>query len=181
MLVKPTELPGVLLLQPKVFGDNRGYFFESYRQQYTEHGVASMVQANVSRSARGVLRGLHFQQVQPQAKLISVLRGEVLDVAVDIRLGSPSFGQWVGHVLNDSNHFQLYIPTGFAHGFKVLSEEADLLYQCSDYWHPQSEVGILWNDPTLGIDWGDDTAILSPKDLLNVPLNSLSSEKLPQI
>lgn len=179
MELEATALPEVKLVKPRVFGDNRGFFFELYRQQYTELGLDSMVQANISRSTRGVLRGLHYQMVQPQTKLISVIRGEIFDVAVDVRQGSPNFGKWVGYLLNDTNHHQLYVPKGFAHGFCVLSEEADIIYQCSDYWHQPSEVGIRWDDPDLAIDWPMRDVVLSPKDAKNVRLAELPPDKLP--
>lgn len=176
--VQPTSLPGVLLLQPRTFGDSRGYFFETYRQTYTDVGVATMVQANVSRSKVGVIRGLHFQREHAQAKLVSVIRGSIFDVAVDLRPGSSTFGRWFGQQLNDQNHLMMYIPTGFAHGFCVLSE-ADVLYQCSDYYHPGSEVGVLWNDPELGIEWPLQEGILSEKDAQNPRLSELSPDQLP--
>lgn len=176
-----TPLEGLLVVTPRVFGDNRGFFYESYRASYSEHGIAPMVQVNVSRSARGVLRGLHYQLEQPQAKLISVIRGEVYDVAVDVRPGSPTFGKWHAEVLSDTNHRQMYIPQGFAHGFCVLSEQADFLYQCSDYYHPASEVGVLWNDRALGITWPVTDPTLSDKDLRNLPLADIPPERLPSL
>jgi dTDP-4-dehydrorhamnose 3,5-epimerase len=179
--VLPTPLPGLLILKPRVFGDRRGYFWESYRQEYTAHGIPSLVQVNLSRSHRGVLRGLHFQWARPQAKLVSVVRGEVFDVAVDIRRGSPHFGRWYGQRLSDQNQLQMFVPVGFAHGFCVLSEEADFLYQCSDYYDPTSEVGVLWNDPRLAIDWPLDEPILSDKDLQNSLLEALPETFLPTL
>ena len=155
MNVIETALPGVLIFEPKVFGDARGFFAETYHEQrYAEYGLdVRFVQDNQSRSRHGVLRGLHYQLQQPQGKLVRVSRGRVFDVAVDIRRGSPSFGQWVGVELDDESQRQLYIPPGFAHGFCVLSECADFNYKCTDYYHPQSEQGILWKDPALGIEW----------------------------
>lgn len=155
MNVTKTTLPGVLIFEPKVFGDARGFFAETYHEQrYAEFGLdVRFVQDNQSRSRHGVLRGLHYQLQQPQGKLVRVSRGRVFDVAVDIRRGSPNFGQWVGVTLDDESQRQLYIPPGFAHGFCVLSEYADFNYKCTDYYHPQSEQGIVWNDPALGIEW----------------------------
>jgi len=176
-----TGLPGVLLLEPKVFGDVRGFFMETW--QAARYGAAGMperfVQDNHSRSRRGVLRGLHYQLTQPQGKLVWVTRGAVFDVAVDIRRGSPSFGRWYGCVLDDVDHRQLYIPPGFAHGFCVVSDEADFFYKCTDYYHPQSEQGIAWDDPDIGIDWPLREVSLSGKDQQNPRLNAQSSEKLP--
>jgi dTDP-4-dehydrorhamnose 3,5-epimerase len=177
--LRRTPLEGLLVITPRVFGDRRGFFYESYRASHAEHGIAPMVQVNVSRSARGVLRGLHFQLQQPQAKLISVIRGEVYDVAVDVRPNSATFGKWHAEVLSDSNHRQMYIPVGFAHGFCVLSEEADFLYQCSDYYHPESEVGVRWDDPAIGIEWPIEHPTLSDKDLRNVNLAEIPESRLP--
>ena len=181
MKVITTELPGVLLIEPNVFGDQRGFFMETYHQaRYRETGIPEhFVQDNQSRSRRGVLRGLHYQLVQPQGKLVWVARGQVFDVAVDIRRGSPTFGRWAGAVLDDNNHHQFYIPPGFAHGFCVLSEEADFFYKCTDYYHPQSEQGILWNDPAIGIDWPIQEPLLSAKDLRLPLLAGQVPEKLP--
>jgi dTDP-4-dehydrorhamnose 3,5-epimerase len=154
--VTPTSISDVLIIEPRVFGDERGFFFESYNQQAfkTACGVdAQFVQDNHSRSARGVLRGLHYQLEQAQGKLVRVVRGAVFDVAVDIRKTSATFGQWVGVELSEENHRQLWVPPGFAHGFLTLSESADFLYKTTDYYAPQHERCIAWNDPTLGIDW----------------------------
>ena len=155
MKVIETTLPGVIVIEPKVFGDQRGFFQETYHaQRYREAGLdVTFVQDNHSRSRRGVLRGLHYQMIQMQGKLVSVTRGEVFDVAVDIRKGSATFGQWYGTHLNDENHRQMYVPPGYAHGFCVLSETVDFIYKCTDYYHPQSEKGVLWNDPEIGIEW----------------------------
>ena len=155
MKVTETKLPGVFLIEPRVFGDERGYFFESYQEErYQAAGIPSrFVQDNVSKSQRGVLRGMHYQQGQPQAKLVQVVSGEVFDVAVDIREGSPNFGQWVGVVLTGENHHQLYIPEGFAHGFYVMSKTAVFQYKCSDYYAADKERGLVWNDPDVGIEW----------------------------
>ncbi len=172
MKIIETELPGVLILEPKVFGDQRGFFMETFHQnRYQKAGLPPhFVQDNHSRSRKGVLRGLHYQLVQPQGKLVSVVRGSVFDVAVDIRRGSPSFGRWVSVVLDDCEHRQFYIPPGYAHGFCVLSEEADFVYKCTDYYHPQSERGIAWNDSEIGIQWPDLEVTLSDKDKHNPTL-----------
>lgn len=182
MKVSETALPGVLLLEPKVYGDSRGFFLETYQHaKYQEMGISKLfVQDNVSRSQRGVLRGLHFQLEKPQAKLVSVFRGAVFDVAVDVRHGSPTFGQWVGFELSDQNHRQLYIPEGFAHGFEVLSDEADFFYKCSDYYHPAAEFGVCWNDPAIGIQWETTQPIISDKDSVYPLLAQLSTEQLPR-
>jgi dTDP-4-dehydrorhamnose 3,5-epimerase len=156
MKATPTAIPDVLIIEPKVFGDERGFFFESFNQTafLDATGVsANFVQDNHSRSAKGVLRGLHYQIQQPQGKLVRVVSGEVLDVAVDIRRKSPTFGKWVSALLTAQSHRQLWIPPGFAHGFVVLSETADFLYKTTDYYAPAFERCILWNDPALGIDW----------------------------
>ena len=176
-----TDLPGVLILEPKVFGDPRGFFLETYREDvYRAAGIAGpFVQDNQSRSAHGVLRGLHYQLVQPQGKLVRVSRGEVFDVAVDVRRGSPTFGAHVGTVLNDQNNRQLYVPPGFAHGFCVLSDIADFVYKCTDYYHPDSEHGIAWNDPDIGIAWPLAEANLSSKDGTNPRLADQRPERLP--
>lgn len=181
MNVIATSLPGVLLLEPKVFGDARGFFLEIWQaERYRAAGMpAPFVQDNHSRSRRGVLRGLHYQLVQPQGKLVWVTRGAVFDVAVDVRRGSPQFGRWFGCVLDDENHRQLYIPPGFAHGFCVLSEEADFFYKCTDYYHPQSERGIAWDDPDIGIEWPLREVSLSGKDQQNRRLNAQAPEDLP--
>ena len=155
MQVTPTTLPEVLLIEPKVFGDERGFFFESWnRRAFAAAGIdAEFVQDNHSRSGRGVLRGLHYQIEHAQGKLVRVTEGEVFDVAVDLRRSSPSFGRSVGVVLSATNRRMLWIPPGFAHGFVVLSESAEFLYKATDYWHPQHERTLLWSDPALHIDW----------------------------
>jgi dTDP-4-dehydrorhamnose 3,5-epimerase len=169
-------MPDVLLLEPKIFGDERGFFFESFNQRRFEEIVGRQVhfvQDNQSRSAKNVLRGLHYQIRQPQGKLVRVLAGELLDVAVDIRRYSPRFGQWTSAVLSAENKHQLWVPSGFAHGFLVLSDYAEVLYKTTDYWAPEHERCIAWNDPTLAIDWplsGDP--ILSSKDREGVPLDA---------
>lgn len=174
MEVEETGLPGVLLIKPKVFGDQRGFFLETYSaQRYQDAGVGlPFVQDNYSRSSKGVLRGLHYQLKHPQGKLVSVNRGEVFDVVVDIRQGSPHFGKWVGVILNEENHHQLYVPPDFAHGFVVLSDMVDFSYKCTDYYNPADEQGISWNDPTINIDWPVTTPTLSNKDSLNPTLET---------
>jgi len=181
MQVIPTELPGLLIIEPRVFGDSRGYFFESYHQtRYREAGIAdSFVQDNLSRSDRGVLRGLHFQLPNAQAKLVTVLEGEVYDVAVDIRVGSPAFGKAVGVVLSAENKRQVYIPRGFAHGFCVTSETALFMYKCSDFYAPASEGGVIWNDPDLGIRWPVERPTLAPKDEKYSRLRDIEKSRLP--
>lgn len=156
MNVIPTTIPDVLILEPKVFGDSRGFFFESYNEKVFREATgvtAHFVQDNHSRSARGVLRGLHYQIEQPQGKLVRCTQGEVFDVAVDIRHNSPTFGQWVGEILSEENKRQMWIPPGLAHGFLVLSDSADFLYKTTEYYAPQHERAILWNDPELAIAW----------------------------
>lgn len=182
MKVIETSIPGVLIFEPKVFGDSRGFFKETYRQErYQEAGIQGpFVQDNYSRSSQSVLRGLHFQLNHPQGKLVSVVRGEVFDVAVDIRVGSPTFGQWVGDYLSEDNHRQLYIPEGFAHGFCVMSETADFTYKCTDYYNPEDEKGIIWNDPDLAIEWPNANPLLSEKDLSNKTLAEMQrNDELP--
>ncbi|KAI9130485.1 dTDP-4-dehydrorhamnose 3,5-epimerase [Acaryochloris sp. CCMEE 5410] len=166
MNVIETPLPGVLVIEPRVFSDQRGFFLETYhRQRYTASGIDEVfVQDNHSRSAHGTLRGLHFQLKSPQGKLVRVSAGEVFDVAVDIRRGSPYFGQWFGEYLSSENNKQMYVPPGFAHGFCVLSEMADFMYKCSDFYDPTDEQGVAWDDPALAIDWPIDQPILSQKD-----------------
>jgi len=176
-----TSLPEVLLIRPRVFEDPRGFFMETYRQSVlAEAGIhEQFVQDNHSHSARGVLRGLHYQLCKPQAKLCRVAHGEVLDVAVDIRIGSPNFGKWVGVILSAENHAQLYIPKGFAHGFVVRSETADFLYKCSDYFDASDDRGLLWNDPGIGIDWQTPSPVLSEKDKRYLPLAEIAAAELP--
>lgn len=169
MKVTPTALPEVLLIEPKVFGDDRGFFFESFNARAFDEAVGrpvTFVQDNHSRSARHVLRGLHYQIQATQGKLVRVVRGSVYDVAVDMRRGSPSFGRWTGVELSEANHRQLWIPEGFGHGFLVLSESADFLYKTTDYWVPAAERCVRWNDETLAIDWPLEgaTPLVSAKD-----------------
>ena len=173
MKVVPTRLPEVLLLEPRVFGDARGFFFESWNErQFERAGIrARFVQDNHSRSEKGVLRGLHYQIRQPQGKLIRVVAGEIFDVAVDIRSGSPTFGRWEGVRLSAESHELLWVPIGFAHGFCVLSESAEVLYKTTDFYAPEHERCILWNDPELHIDWPFSGApTLSAKDAAGVRL-----------
>jgi dTDP-4-dehydrorhamnose 3,5-epimerase len=166
MKVIPTELPGVLIVEPKVFGDDRGFFMETFHEKrYADAGISGpFVQDNYSRSAKGILRGLHFQEPHAQGKLVQVLAGAVYDVAVDVRRGSPTFGRWVGVELSTDNRRQLWIPPGFAHGFCVLSESADFHYKCTTLYSPDTERGVLWNDPDLGIPWPVSSPLLSGKD-----------------
>ena len=172
-----TAIPGVLIFEPDIHGDARGYFLETWHAaRYATAGLAGgFVQDNRSRSGRSVLRGLHYQLEQPQGKLVSVSSGRVFDVAVDIRLGSPWFGQWIGIELNDSNHRQLFVPPGFAHGFCVLSESADFAYKCTDYYAPEDEHGILWNDPEIAIDWPLEQVRVSDKDAQNRRLSEMEA------
>ncbi|KRE84581.1 dTDP-4-dehydrorhamnose 3,5-epimerase [Rhodanobacter sp. Soil772] len=181
MKVIETALPGALILEPQVFGDARGFFYESYNEaKYRAAGVDHrFVQSNVSRSARGVLRGLHYQWPNPQGKLVSVLEGEVYDVAVDIRRGSPTFGQSVGVMLTADNHRHFWIPEGFAHGFCVLSEFATFTYQCTALYDPKADAGIRWNDAALGIDWPLSEPLLSDKDGKTPLLEDVPPERLP--
>ncbi len=181
--VEQTGLPGVLLITPRVFGDRRGFFQETYQEEkYRKAGIPGpFVQDNFSRSCQGTLRGLHYQWPCAQGKLVSVLAGEVYDVAVDIRQGSPSFGKWVGLVLSGENHQQLYIPEGFAHGFCVLSEQADFVYKCTTPYAPAHEHGLCWSDPALGIAWPLRDPVLSEKDGLFPALAEVPVAHLPEI
>ena len=177
MKVTPLDIPDVLLIEPKVFEDSRGFFFESFREDVFKNETSlnvSFVQDNHSKSSKGVLRGLHYQlPPHAQGKLVRVIQGEVLDVAVDIRKSSPTFGQYVAAVLSSHNKKQLYIPEGFAHGFLTLSDTSEFLYKTTDFYYPESERCTLWNDATLSIQWPKDLNIqLSPKDLAGNPFNS---------
>ena len=169
MQIAPKKIPDVWTLEPTRHGDERGYFMETFRaSHFLERGIElAFVQDNQSRSAKGTLRGLHYQRENPQGKLVRVLTGEVFDVAVDLRQSSATFGQWVGEYLSADNHRQLWVPPGFAHGFYVLSEFADLSYKCTDYYHPEDDFSLRWNDPDLGIKWPllHSKPLLSPKDL----------------
>lgn len=177
----PTELPGVIIVEPRVFRDDRGFFLETYHQKkFAEDGVpVSFVQDNHSKSCRGTLRGLHLQRTRSQGKLVRAIEGEIFDVAVDVRRGSPTFAKWVGVNLSSENFKQLYIPPGFAHGFYVSSEVAQVEYKCTDFYAPEDELTILWNDATLGIVWPTSTPLLSSKDLQGQTLNDALS-LLPQ-
>lgn len=168
-----TEIEGVYILEPKVFGDNRGYFMETYNEnEFKKLGLNyNFVQDNQSKSKKGVLRGLHFQKTYPQAKLVRVLDGEVFDVAVDLRKNSPTYGKWVGTILSSENKRQFMIPRGFAHGFVVLSETATFTYKCDEFYHPEDEGGIMWNDKEVGIIWPiEEEPLLSEKDKLHPSL-----------
>lgn len=165
----PTRIPDVIVIEPKVFGDHRGFFMETWQHKvFTEAGISHpFVQDNHSRSSQGILRGLHYQIKHPQGKLVRVISGEVFDVAVDIRKNSPTFGQWVGETLSADNRKMLWVPPGFAHGFYVMSESAEFLYKCTDFYTPPHERTILWNDPALGINWplvNGAAPVLSSKD-----------------
>ena len=183
MNILETNLPEVKIIEPKVFGDDRGFFFESFsKARYQELlGIQDeFVQDNISRSAKNVLRGLHYQMQQMQGKLVTVIEGSVFDVVVDIRKGSPTFGQWAGVELSEKNKRQLWVPKGFAHGFLVMSEHATFQYKCTDYYHPASECSIIWNDPAIVIDWPlDGEPQLSAKDKAGVLLAQMPEIKLP--
>lgn len=183
MKVIQTPLPGVIVFEPPRHGDSRGFFLETYRTDVLEEAGINVqfVQDNHSRSSQGILRGLHYQLTQPQGKLVRVARGSVFDVAVDVRNGSPTFGQWYGTTLDEDSMRMMYVPPGFAHGFVVLSDIADFIYKCTDYYHPQSEQGILWNDPDIGIEWPVDSGkvLLSEKDKQNSLLKDQPETLLP--
>lgn len=174
-----TDIDGVIIVEPTVFGDDRGYFMETYQyNDYCEGGInVTFVQDNQSMSKKGVLRGLHFQINYPQSKLVRVIRGEVYDVAVDLRKDSPTYGKYVGVLLSAENKRQFFIPKGFAHGFVVLSDEAEFVYKVDDFYHPNDEGGLMWNDPDIGIDWpipSDMEIILSDKDKVNSSFKDLN-------
>jgi len=176
----PAEIAGVYLIKPDVFHDSRGFFTETFHQEkYSASVPYDFVQDNMSFSQRGTVRGLHYQLQQPQGKLIFVLSGEIFDVAVDIRQGSPGFGHWVGFNLSAENHWQLFVPPGFAHGFMVLSEMAQVYYKCTDLYCHGDEYGILWDDPGIGIEWPDSEVILSDKDKVLPMLNGVCKDNLP--
>jgi len=179
MKVSETNLPGVLIIEPKAFGDHRGFFLETFQaERYREAGIEfPFVQDNHSRSQRGVLRGLHLQHNQPQGKLVSVSRGAVFDVAVDIDPASSTCGEYVGVELSEENHLQLWIPPGYAHGFCVLSDVADFQYKCTDFYNPQDESGLLWNDPDVGVAWPIESPRLSEKDQRLPTLRQLLEKK----
>jgi dTDP-4-dehydrorhamnose 3,5-epimerase len=183
MNVIETKIPGVLIFEPKVFGDARGFFMETWNhERYSKAGLGVMFkQDNMSRSAKGVLRGLHYQWPEPQGKLVSVVEGEVFDVAVDIRTGSPTFGKWEGVLLSAENRRQFYVPEGFAHGFVVLSEAATFAYKCTHFYRPEREHAIIWNDPDIGIEWpiGFEPS-LSTKDAKGLRLRDIAPQNLPK-
>lgn len=185
MRVTPTALPGVVLVEPQAHGDARGFFLEAFHAaRYAAAGVPGpFVQDNVSRSRRGVLRGLHLQHPHGQGKLVSVLEGEVFDVAVDVRVGSPTFGRWVGEYLSAENHRQLYVPAGFAHGFVVTSDAALFSYKCTDYYRPETERAVRWDDPEIGVAWPDPGAPfeLSAKDRDAKSLGEIAADLLPRV
>ena len=176
-----TTLPGVWVIEPTIWRDERGFFFESYQEmKFAELGIRErFVQDNHAKSVQGTLRGLHYQIVRPQAKLCRVIQGEVLDVVVDVRRGSPTFGRHVVEMLSAENRRMVYVPPGFAHGYAVLTETAEFLYKCSDFYFPQYERGVLWSDPRLGIDWRVASPILSAKDLAHLPLGEIPANELP--
>ena len=182
MKVIDAELPGCKIIEPQVFGDSRGAFYESWNKaRWAQHGLdLDFVQSNVSMSERGVLRGLHYQWPQPQGKLVSVLEGEVYDVAVDIRRGSPDFGRWTAVVLSAGNKRQLWIPEGFAHGFVVLSERAVFHYLCTAPYLREADAGIRWNDARLAIDWPVSAPLLSDKDEVSPFLDDIPEQRLPE-
>jgi dTDP-4-dehydrorhamnose 3,5-epimerase len=177
MNVIATDIPEVLIIEPKIFGDVRGFFLETYQhERYAAHGISlPFIQDNLSRSSRGVLRGLHFQNPMSQGKLVSVVKGCVLDVALDVRRGSPTFGRHVAVELDDDNRRQLWVPRGFAHGFVVLSETADFAYKCDNNYSPKDEIVVRWNDPELGIAWGIDNPSLSARDAAAPLLKDVSN------
>jgi dTDP-4-dehydrorhamnose 3,5-epimerase len=177
MHIIATEVPDILIIDPKVFGDQRGFFLETYQStRYAEHGISRpFVQDNLSRSAYGVLRGLHLQNPMTQGKLVSVMRGRVLDVAVDVRVGSPHFGRHVAVELNEENRRQLWVPRGFAHGFVVLSETADFFYKCDELYSPKDEIVVRWNDPSIGVSWSVENPSLSARDAAAPPLSEVKN------
>ncbi len=181
MKAEETVFPEALIIEPEAFSDKRGYFMETYhKEKYKQLGLrAHFVQDNLSNSVRGTLRGLHYQHPHGQAKLVQVIKGEIFDVIVDIRWGSPTFGQWAGISLSDENKRQFYVPEGFAHGFCVLSDTALVYYKCSDFYAPKSEGGILWSDATVGIDWPISGPLLSDKDRNYPRLNDIPRSRLP--
>lgn len=183
MKVIETELPGVRIIEPQIFADSRGHFFEAYHQEkFAKLGIlATFVQENHSASRRGVLRGLHYQLLHPQAKLCRVVRGEVFDVVADIRLGSPTFGRWTGVVLSAGNRREVFIPRGFAHGFVARSEESEFIYMCDDFYHPEDECGVIWNDPQLAINWNIDQPELTPRDASYPSLSGIAEDRLPRL
>ena len=183
LICEQTSIPGVLVFTPDIFGDARGFFLQTYQtREYAAAGLErSFVQDNLSRSCRGTVRGLHYQLQHPQGKLVSVLRGAVLDVAVDIRRGSPTFGRFEAVELSEDNRKQFFVPEGFAHGFRVLTDVADFCYKCTDFYARGDEYGVLWNDPALGIPWGDvDAPVVSAKDMMLPKLADVPPDQLPE-
>lgn len=176
-----TDLPGVRVVEPRVFGDHRGFFMETWSgPRYREWGIEGpFVQDNMSRSGRGVLRGLHLQHPHGQGKLVWVVEGEIFDVAVDVRRGSPTFGRWTGVVLSADNRRQVWVPGGFAHGFCVTADAATVVYKCTETYRPESELGVAWNDPDLGIKWPVREPAVSTKDAGFPPLRAIAPERLP--
>lgn len=181
MNVNRGDIPEILIIDPRVFGDDRGFFLETWSSsRYAEAGLPSVfVQDNLSRSVRGTLRGLHLQHPKGQGKLVHVIEGEILDVAVDVRIGSPTFGRWVGFELSGQNKRQVYIPPGFAHGFCVTSEYALFAYKCTETYRPDTELGVLWSDPAIGVRWPTNAPILSEKDRAYPPLADIPRSRLP--
>ena len=179
MKISTTLIPGLQVIEPRVFSDARGYFVETWQaKRYSEQGLPEFVQDNLSRSRKHVLRGLHLQNPQPQGKLVCVADGKVYDVAVDLRLNSPTFGQWHAETLDAESGRQFYIPPGFAHGFVVLSDSAVFAYKCSDYYNPSGELTLRWDDPELAIDWPVDAPVVSDKDAQGLLLRDIPREKL---
>ena len=181
MKFKSTALSGVIIIYPEVHEDNRGYFFESFKlNEFEDNNLKTyFVQDNQAKSTKGVLRGLHYQRDNPQGKLAWVTLGKVLDVTVDIRIGSPTFGQSVSTILDDESHLRFYVPPGFAHGYYVLSDKAIFNYKCTDFYYPEDEYGINWNDPKIKIEWGEGDKIISKKDAGHPNLNEINKEFLP--
>jgi len=182
MQVIATELPGVVIIEPKVFGDARGFFLETFQEErYREAGIPGpFVQDNISFSGYGVLRGLHLQHPHGQGKLVYVLQGEVFDVAVDVRVGSPTFGQWAGATLSGDSKRQFYIPPGFAHGFCVTSDAALFAYKCTEVYHPEAELSVAWDDPDIGVKWPVSEPALSEKDKVAPRLKDIEASRLPR-
>jgi dTDP-4-dehydrorhamnose 3,5-epimerase len=182
MKVSSLKFPGVFIIEPRIFEDKRGHFLETFQvQRYSEFGIPpKFVQDNVSYSRQGVLRGLHYQLRRPQGKLICTVQGAIFDVVLDIRKSSPNFGKWTSMVLDSQEYRQLYVPEGFAHGFYVLSERATVIYKCTDYYEPQDERGVFWDDPDLGINWPGKTPVLSEKDRAYLGLKHILLDQLPE-
>ena len=183
MKVSQTKLPGVLVIEPDVYGDERGFFLETWSaRRYAEAGLPqTYVQDNMSFSRQGILRGLHLQHPKGQGKLVHVIEGEVFDVAVDVRVGSPTFGHWDGVLLSSENRKQIYIPPGFAHGFCVTGQSALFAYKCTELYHRETELGVIWNDPEIGIEWPIDDPVLSGKDAAFPKLSEIDKDRLPPL